>query len=136
MDRIIKFRGFNEKQDKWLYGYYLVNGGKHYIIEDESDNGDFVLSEDFIVEADSVGQFTGLRDSSGWELYEGDMISNRMSAFIVEHNNENNCFVATTFKEPTKKFRLLQYWLNDSETVAVDNIFENPKILAFHNNGK
>ena len=33
--RKIKFRGYNIKNQRWLYGYYLVNRGKHFVVEDE-----------------------------------------------------------------------------------------------------
>ena len=34
--REILFRGWNEKNKKWLYGYYLVNRGEHFISPDDT----------------------------------------------------------------------------------------------------
>ena len=70
--RTIKFRGYNLKNKKWLYGYYLVNRGKHYIVQDE------VMSpieeeSDFEVDPESVGQKVG--EVGGVELYEGDVVN-------------------------------------------------------------
>lgn len=32
--RQIKFRGWNPKNRTWLYGYYFVNRGGHFIVTD------------------------------------------------------------------------------------------------------
>ena len=53
--RKIKFRGYNLKNKKWLYGYYLVNRGKHYIVQDEVVEP-FSEPSDFEVDPESVGQ--------------------------------------------------------------------------------
>lgn len=34
--REILFRGWNKKNKKWLYGYYLVNRGEHFISPDDT----------------------------------------------------------------------------------------------------
>ena len=70
MNRKIQFRGFNLKNKQWIYGYYLVNRGKHYIVKDEVVEP-FVEESDFEVEPESVGQFVGV--VGGIELYEGDI---------------------------------------------------------------
>ena len=35
MAREIKFRGFNRKNNVWLYGFYLQNRGAHFVCPDE-----------------------------------------------------------------------------------------------------
>lgn len=72
MNRTIKFRGYNLKNKKWLYGYYLVNRGKHYIVQDEVVEP-FSEPSDFEVEPESVGQKVG--EVGGVELYEGDVVN-------------------------------------------------------------
>lgn len=71
MNRKIQFRGFNLKNKQWIYGYYLVNRGKHYIVQDEVVEP-FKEASDFEVDAESVGQWAGIAD--GVELYEGDYV--------------------------------------------------------------
>ena len=74
MNRKISFRGYNLKNKQWIYGYYLVNRGKHYIVQDEVVEP-FKESSDFEVDAESVGQYVGT--IKGVELYEGDYIIHR-----------------------------------------------------------
>ena len=71
MVRIIKFRGYNLKNKQRLYGYYLVNRGKHYIVQDEVVEP-FSESSDFEVDPESVGQYVG--DYNGTHIFEGDEV--------------------------------------------------------------
>lgn len=86
MNRTIKFRGFHASPDgptticvggkevrgRWVEGYYsplilpIVGSMGHYINE-----GGYRAVE---VLEDTVGQFTGLREKGGREIYEFDMV--------------------------------------------------------------
>lgn len=67
----IKFRGYNIKNQSWLYGYYFVNRGKHFVVEDEICAPDKTW-EDFEVDPESVGQFVG--EYEGEKIFEGDIV--------------------------------------------------------------
>ena len=64
--REIKFRGFNG--EKWLYGDLNV----------DYKTKQAMISDDrwwrHPVRFDTVGQYTGLKDSTGKEIYEGDVL--------------------------------------------------------------
>ena len=70
--RTIKFRGYNEKRGVWLYGSHIINRGAHFVAPDEFANGK--TWEDYEVIPETVGQYTGLTDKNGKEIYEGDII--------------------------------------------------------------
>ena len=63
--RTIKFRGRTSKGE-WVYGYFSKNPNDDAFI--------FAERGDFLVEENTVGQFTGLLDCNGKEIYEGDIV--------------------------------------------------------------
>ena len=121
--REILFRGWNKKNKKWLYGYYFAYRGYHFISPDEKVNP-LDTYEDYVIDADTVGQYTGLKDAKGKRIFEGDIIVDEAHPYIIQYHEEYSQFVAVPKPDVTIAF--YQQWVNERGFVVIWNVHENP----------
>lgn len=85
------------------------------------------------VDVASIGQFTGLYDKDGEELYEGDIIRSFDSEgkSILHHiEYRGGCFVAILKdSSPLCASILRQDWIDEFEKVIIGNIHDDKKYL-------
>ena len=80
--REIKFRGWSTDFNKWIYGYACFSPNKERAVIIHKHQNNDMQHTDVIPE--SVGEWTGLKDKSLTEIYEGDIIE-----FIVGSKTNN-----------------------------------------------
>lgn len=151
--REIKFRGKRIDNGEWVYGSLYRGISPHdrqpysIIITDEKYDAEghlpkdialgFLSDEVFVVEANSVGQFTGLTDKNGKEIYEGDIVKTKMFGKDVSINGR---FVNVSGDDTFEiKYVNAQFVFNNgnrwfylhrnTSCEIIGNIHDNPELI-------
>lgn len=134
MSREILFRGkhihamdSNEHLNgTWVHGYL---SDKDYIY-DKSLEGEFLVDED------TICQYTGLTDKNGKKIFEGDVVKDSAgvcgevkfglyaAGFSIPDTNQG---FYIEFPEESLYRKELGYWEN--KVVVIGNIYDSPKLL-------
>jgi len=132
--RTIKFRGYNRKNNEWLHGFYLQNRGWHFVCPDEfATNKSW---DDYQVDPETVGQFTGLLDKNGKEIYEGDILESNSIRHVVKYLEKGALFagVSTVIKDAMTgdyaETPLFQHWIDGWKKEVIGNIHDNPELIS------
>lgn len=142
--RTIKFRGKRLDNGEWVYGHYAdyihpyCGLPSPSIIYPLPDCGNMIIA----VDPSTVGQFTGLMDRHGAEIYEGDIITvngryprvvlwDKMSWALMpcEHYHDEHFWVMN-LQHPG-----IDWWEKFADKMeVVGNIHDNPELLNTESN--
>jgi len=131
MNREIKFRGFCQQKNKWLYGMPITNEKNIAVgIKDRNELGIFnVIPE-------TIGQFTGLHDKNGTEVYEGDIIDftynpqclkEQFTGIVGLNRYNHSCIIVPNI--PSKYSSNEFHIENAMNGEIIGNIFDNPELI-------
>lgn len=130
MEREIKFRAYGEDSKKMYYSDSQEDakflGAKL---------GSSLISTFFntFFGNKTLGQFTGLKDKKGFEVYEGDI---NHKGYVIKWNQLHNCFgwfnkngfVSEIISNPYDNEGNISFYKIDCEIIG--NIHENPELLC------
>ena len=136
MNREIKFRGKRLANAEWCYGSLLVWANGECTILEKSDSSNAVWKRE--VDPNTIGQFTGLCDANGREIYEGDVIKSKINNIhhVIGYNDNLGAFTATMINKYMDNTDGLktecnseQRWITEWSKIIVGNIYDNLEIL-------
>lgn len=137
MNREIKFRG--RDKENWHYGDLvqeirhndnkLFDGTMTHIRNFEYKNGSYI-GDIFPVNPNTIGQYTGLHDKNGKEIYEGDIVKYRDSRgqHIEKVIFDKGCFYAGMHWGSST--RVAPKLINTRITEIIGNIYEDSELLG------
>ena len=125
MERKNIFRGKNKKNG-WIYGDLLHNRGEFFIAPIGIANP-FATAEDFVVDEDSIGYFTSLKDKTNKDIYEYDIVSYHGKYFICVWVERCASFA---FVEDKENGGYTYFSMCDKDELKiVGNIYDNVELL-------
>jgi uncharacterized phage protein (TIGR01671 family) len=144
--REIKFRGKRTDTGQWVYGDYF----KAPLTDENSglppEAGWFFLCGEirhcisqngvaFTVDPSTVGQYTGLKDKTEQEIYEGDIMDMSFYGVVIIVWNEEICSFQFAYEGMAKGTAIggrITNTLFDHEALkfkVIGNIHDNPELL-------
>jgi len=121
--RVIKFRGKSITNGKWIVGCYIVDAkGQTYIKPFKSFGMNAVKPE-------TVGQWTGLLDSEGMKVYEGDIISTGEIRSEIKYFGDEDYPAFDLTGQLVEMINGLSYLSATSSFEVIGNIHDDPELL-------
>ena len=135
MDKVreIKFRGKCILTGDWIYGSLISFDEQCKFIfpgheaASSSAFADLVRNKMVMVEPVSVGQYTGLKDKNGVEIFEGDILCGWIGSHW--HGGEEKFEEVVKYYEKTASYNFPAIEVRHGDLRVIGNIFENKELL-------
>lgn len=138
--RVIKFRGKRIDNGEWVYGYLY---GPNAIIGMDSTytvtSLGVIISGIHEVIPETIGQYTGLHDKRGAEIYEGDVVRTHFSfgnevsqePFVIIWDKERAMFKGIKPEHSKDDYLASFSFFPEQRFIyeVIGNIHENPELL-------
>lgn len=125
--RKIKFRGKTKKSDKWLYGNLVSDVRGEFAIVPPFEMSFQYCICDYNVNKKTIGQYTGLKDKYGREIYEGDILYYRDAKIKTPVTYRNGGFYFSHYGGTTFS-AIADHEIN--KYTVVGNIYDNKELLT------
>lgn len=135
--RTIKFRGKVKGKCDWVYGSLLVYGDGEYNIHVPRKHN--YKLDGWNVAPETVGQYTGLKDGKGNEIYEGDIVNwlsirNGGIGFVEEgvvefRVNEQAYVVINRISTKDNRESVCNILRCRRDLKVIGNIYDNPELM-------
>ena len=121
--RIFKFRGKDRANGRWSYGSLVIVDDSYHILDEEDTAHDYNR-----VDEETVGQFTGLHDKLGNEVYEGDLLSRStdLTYQVYWNNNESGFNMKNTSWADDDC--PMNFYNVEGRFEVIGNIHDNPEL--------
>ena len=132
--RTIKFRGKSDDSNRWFYGFLQKYQEKYisrlciYAVSVRTWEDALLYS----VKPDTVGQFTGLLDKNGKEIYEGDILD--FNGITVEVRFVRGVFALLVNGNLDEE--LCGDCRTDLFAKVIGNIHDNPELMKVNEKSK